>query len=727
MEWIGQTLQWYGILFILGVVFTPTARFLFPNSPDRGYPFAKVLGIIAITYSVFVAGILHVAQFTSLTLYFLLTLGAIGNYFIFKKTSAPKHPINWLVIVCEEILFLAALMALAYMRGQEPSIHGLEKFMDYGFMMSILRSQYFPPADMWFAPLPINYYYFGHLSGSVLIRLSGTAPAVGYNLVLATIFALGITQAFSLSVMMVSKAHHILLGRILSTIKLLVFGLLGAALVNTVGNLHTIYLFTRGYPNENPVPFWTILSWYTPEKYWYPNATRFIPFTIHEFPSYSYVVADLHGHVYDIPFVLLTLALLYAFFMKVKEYRAAAGTKKPTRRGKQPVASFAPLRSLRELPFLIPYSILFGFMISVHYMTNAFDGPIYLLLVGVTLLVLFKVSAKLIGAVGVIVVSFVLFSLPFSVFFKPFASGIGVNCAPGFLTSLGNLGPFLFEKGNCQVSPPWMLFVLWGFYLLTFSLFAYILYRSKEHNKWSPDIVPLIWFGVGFFLITVPEFFYIKDIYPQHFRANTMFKMGYQAFIMMSLASLYVFYRISLIQEKSKYILKGIYLVFFTLIFIYPFYSVPSYYGSMTRTPSLDGSAWIAVSYPQDKEIIDYLNTRIKGQPVVLEAQGDSYTDYERISSFTGLPTIAGWWVHQWLWRGTADAVGNRIPDIVDIYESADLERTRALIKKYNVEYVVVSELEREKYKNINEKKFEQIGKKIFTSTNGLGALYQVK
>ena len=97
-----------------------------------------------------------------------------------------------------------------------------------------------------------------------------------------------------------------------------------------------IYLFTKGYPNEQPVPFWGIFQnwgeiqktmetnhvWLVDalvlnSKYWYPNATRFIPFTIHEFPSYSYVVADLHGHVFDIPFVLLTLALLFILFIRM--------------------------------------------------------------------------------------------------------------------------------------------------------------------------------------------------------------------------------------------------------------------------------------------------------------------------------------------------------------------------------------------------------------------------
>jgi len=111
---------------------------------------------------------------------------------------------------------------------------------------------------------------------------------------------------------------------------------------------------------------------------------------------------------------------------------------------------------------------------------------------------------------------------------------------------------------------------------------------------------------------------------------------------------------------------------------------------------------------------------------VILEAQGDSYTDYERISAFTGLPTVAGWWVHQWLWRGSADVVGKRIPDIIEIYEGKDLEKTKNLLKKYHIKYIIVSQLERQKYPNLNEEKFSILGEKIFESSNKLGALYQV-
>ena len=51
----------------------------------------------------------------------------------------------------EEALFLCGLILWSYIRGLQPDIHGLEKFMDYGFVNTILRTGFMPPQDMWFA------------------------------------------------------------------------------------------------------------------------------------------------------------------------------------------------------------------------------------------------------------------------------------------------------------------------------------------------------------------------------------------------------------------------------------------------------------------------------------------------------------------------------------------------------------------------------------------------
>lgn len=702
MEWFLISIWWYIIVSLLGVLAFPIVQKIFKSySLDYAYPFAKVISILLITYGIYLLSICRIVPFNQLT----LIVGAISLYafsYLYLRVSHLTKK-QWIIILFEETLFFIAFIFWTIIRSQEPSIHSLEKFMDFGFINSILKTDFFPTKDIWYAGSSINYYYFGHITGAMLIKLTGTLPSIGYNLILSTIFGLGITQVFSITINLIHHYHEKITQSVIHPLKLIIYGILGTLIANLGGNLHTIYLFTKGYPNEEPVPFWTILSWFNPSKYWYPNATRFIPFTIHEFPSYSYVVADLHGHVFDIPFVLLTLALISTLFMYSQ-------------------------KQFSKIPYLF-FSLFLGFMTAIHYMTNAFDGPIYLLLCLLVFLVLYKFSVKLFISISVLIIAFILFSFPFSYFFKPFVSGIGVNCSPSILSEIGKIGPFLFEKNNCQISPIWMLFVLWGYFWINLLLFSLVNIKDASENTNKKEIVLFValLFLFGTFLILIPEFFYIKDIYPAHFRANTMFKLGYQAFIMMSIASIFVFFQIKTIHGIMSYFFRAIFIILTAGVLIYPFFSIPSYYGSIQKKIQLDGSSWLNESYPEDKEIIDYLNLYEHHQPTILEAQGDSYTDYERISSFTGLPTVAGWWVHEWLWRGSSTIVSDRIPDIETIYQSEDMKKTISLIRKYQIKYIVVSRLERQKYPLLKEEKINKIGKRIFQSSNGLGALYQVK
>jgi hypothetical protein len=372
------------------------------------------------------------------------------------------------------------------------------------------------------------------------------------------------------------------------------------------------------------------------------------------------------------------------------------------------------------------FATLLGFMTAIHYMTNAIDGPIYILLSCVFFFLVFGWSRRYAIHLALLLGSFALFSFPFSYFFKPFTSGIGMNCAPSFLTNIGHIGPFLFEKGNCQPDPLWMLFVLWGFFFISFLLFIWAKAAEKFEEHRIDDFI-FVLFSFSFFLVLIPEFFYIKDIYPLHFRANTMFKLGYQAFMMMSIASAYTLFVITRRATPLKRLRLFLWFIPFLFVAVYIFYATPSYYGDLSRTPVFAGMNWLKANNQDSLEIITYLNTHITGQPVILEAQGDSYTDFNHISAYTGLPTVAGWWVHEWLWRGSPQAVGARIPDITAIYESTDIPTVKKLLKKYDVSYVIVSALERQKYKGLQDAKFSKIGKKIFVSSDGFGALYQIK
>jgi uncharacterized membrane protein len=220
-------------------------------------------------------------------------------------------------------------------------------------------------------------------------------------------------------------------------------------------------------------------------------------------------------------------------------------------------------------------------------------------------------------------------------------------------------------------------------------------------------------------LILVPEFIYVKDIYPTYYRANTMFKLVYEAFILLSLSCGYILVKL-ITGIRRKKILIPFSMASFVLLFlvlIYPVFAINSYYNNLqTKNKSLDGTAYLASLYPNDYRLIIWLNKNVHGQPVILEASGDSYTDYARISANTGLPTVIGWSVHEWLWRGTYDVVAPRIADVQILYTTHNITTARSLIKKYNISYVVVSDLERQKYPSINEQSFVKLGKLIFES-----------
>src|SRR5581483_553940 len=337
-----------------------------------------------------------------------------------------------------------------------------------------------------------------------------------------------------------------------------------------------------------------------PNSYWYPNATRFIYHTIHEFPIYSFVVSDLHGHVLDIPFVLAALALLLSMYLSKQKS----------------LASFEQSSTLSEdLKFMKVFKyelVIISFLFAVMYMTNAWDILIYFILSifilgSIIWINLGKIknltifTYRLVLVLLLIIFLSALFILPYAVFFKPFVSGIGVLCAPNFLIQKGTIGPFLFEANHCQRSPLWQLGILYGFFY--FWVLSFIVFLKKVKKKSQSDYFVLFLIFLSTILIIVPEFIYLKDIYPEHYRANTMFKLVYQSFIMLSISAAYIIVRIityiKTIHFSKKYLpLALIYipiaLFLLFLVGVYPYFAITSYYPLPKVATSLDGTKYLS-------------------------------------------------------------------------------------------------------------------------------------
>jgi len=102
----------------------------------------------------------------------------------------------------------------------------------------------------------------------------------------------------------------------------------------------------------------------------------------------------------------------------------------------------------------------------------------------------------------------------------------------------------------------------------------------------------------------------------------------------------------------------------------------------------------------------EWLWHEVRGTPVILEAVGDSYTGYGRVSSRTGLPTVLGWPWHEQLWRGSLAPQAGRKEDVALAYTTTDPEEAKAILERYAVEYVYVGSLERLQYGEVGMAKF---------------------
>ena len=81
----------------------------------------------------------------------------------------------------------------------------------------------------------------------------------------------------------------------------------------------------------------------------------------------------------------------------------------------------------------------------------------------------------------------------------------------------------------------------------------------------------------------------------------------------------------------------------------------------------------------------------------------------------TGLPTVVGWAVHEWLWRGGYDQVAARISDVEKIYTGQDVGEVENILGRYEVGYIFVGGKEREKYgEKLNEDLISDISNVVF-------------
>jgi uncharacterized membrane protein len=116
---------------------------------------------------------------------------------------------------------------------------------------------------------------------------------------------------------------------------------------------------------------------------------------------------------------------------------------------------------------------------------------------------------------------------------------------------------------------------------------------------------------------------------------------------------------------------------------------------------TLDGSAAPAAASPGEMAAYRWLQANGRLGERLVEGVG---TDYDagsnRLSAWTGMPTILGWPGHELQWRGLAAAneIANRTQAVAWIYTSPDAGQVDALLADYGVTFLYVGPYERQKY-----------------------------
>ncbi len=837
-------LVWWLQSTLLMVITLPLAWRVFSFLPDKGLGLARIFGLMLVSYTIWLAGFIHYSPATIALAWAAL---AAGSWLVWRREGKAIRAFlsaNSGLVLVYEALFFMLLVFWAFVRMRHPEIVDQEKFMDFAFFNAFRHESRFPPFDPWLAGAKnyINYYYFGYLSMSSFARLSGVDPAVGYNLVIALLYALTGCGIFSLGYNLTKR---------------LLPAFAGLALLQVLGNLDgAVQLLQNG---------WRGIDWWRPTRlihdvvsggahfnaWWDASSPAYLAAhglaadaardaCISEFPYFTFLHGDMHPHLVAMPFALLALGLALALL-------------------KSPWPGTLSLKPFRyDGPW--PYLAL-ALCLGCLTMMNTWDLPAYGLTASLALLLHQHRAGRLrqhwlqgwlLPSAGLLLLT-LLFASPFLAFFKAPAKGIGFTAAKTGLKDtlvfwgafLAVLAPFVAFKlsslgralalgralplysvealpakpaaagkaalagkpakaklklkpaqdacpkcqakvragnafcGQCGAKmeaaepaaeppaqalaaakppalaarlltifakpskglshgPAALLFWAWalsglallilmpttGLLWLLLGAALLLLYSRADEPE---GLFALAALAVGLSFILAVEWLHLRDTFednPVLVRMNTVFKFYFAAWILLSAAAPLALHQLErgLAAAWGKAArLAVLALVGLALLagLAYPVYATrgvwDNYDAFSNLPPTLDGMAWLKRDNPDDAEVILRMRD-LPGAPVVAEAVGGEYTHFARVSSFTGLPCPVGWPGHELQWRNSYPGVAQQ--DMDTLYSTMDPAVAQGLIAKYDIRYVFVGALERQKYAAAALAKFDGFMDRFITSNS---------
>ncbi len=301
--------------------------------------------------------------------------------------------------------------------------------------------------------------------------------------------------------------------------------------------------------------------------------------------------------------------------------------------------------------------------------------------------------------------------------------------AMGFAASITDPG-FAQQYLSSQASPDIMTFFqaatarrfsyIGGLLTLIALLIPALAFLLRPRRRAEPEDIPsearspvssfvFLLIILGGLLVVTPEFIFLRDVFGS--RLNTVFKFYYQAWLLWSLAA--AFGVAVLLRELrglwSRLFLGGL-LVLLAMALTYPALAIPNKTNNFEPDLgwTLDDFARIERYNPDQAAATLWLRSASYG--TIAEAvpdAGGSYTNYARISEYTGLPAVLGWVGHEDQWRGSRAPQGTRQADLATLYTTPNWQTAQQIIQRYGIKYIYVGDLERSTY-NVQESKFQR-------------------
>src|SRR5689334_4069248 len=210
----------FALVEAVGLLAAPVTALLLGRLPGAGLGFSKILGLLLVTWFVWMAASLHlVAYGVPLIIGVLIVLALAGllsagrlhglgkrlegagegrrGARLARLALPPDDHVRRRLFLGGEAVFAVTYALGVLLASFAPDVWNTEKPMDMGFITAINASAHFPPHDPWMSGETLNYYYLGHVVLAWPLKLLDIRPDSGYLLAWGLLFALTCSAVYA--------------------------------------------------------------------------------------------------------------------------------------------------------------------------------------------------------------------------------------------------------------------------------------------------------------------------------------------------------------------------------------------------------------------------------------------------------------------------------------------------------------------------------------------------